>query len=193
MTTLQGTKYFSIGGGNQNGVLTAANVQAFINDLSKVHDAGFRGIIWDIEKVRGPSSSMNTVFANAFAAVKSAGLENGITVSHTAPYDTDTAQDATDFVTRFLQDTNVDFISPQLYTSGFESSPDFAATGNCASAGCGWEMYRSMRSGMKLAPSIVRASQYAQAKQGLEERGLDTAGYIVWDQSNRRLTETIII
>merc|ERR1712147_99269 len=114
MQALKGTKYFTIGGGNHNGVLNANTVQQFVNDLSKVQNKGFTGIMWDIEKVQGSASAMNPVFSNAFAAVKAAGMMNAITVSHTAPYDTNTPQDATDFVSAFVQDANVDIISPQL-------------------------------------------------------------------------------
>jgi hypothetical protein len=193
MQALKGTKYFTIGGGNHNGVLNANTVQQFVNDLSKVQNKGFTGIMWDIEKVQGSASAMNPVFSNAFAAVKAAGMMNAITVSHTAPYDTNTPQDATDFVSAFVQDANVDIISPQLYTSGFENQPDFAVTGNCASAGCGWNLYRNMRSGMRLAPSIVNTSQYNAAKTHLKNNEqLDCSGYFVWEQSNRRL-DTIMV
>merc|ERR1711881_697121 len=143
--------------------------------------------------VQGSAASMIPVFAAAFAAVKAACMTNAITVSHTAPYDTDTPQDATDFVTAFVKDANVDIISPQLYTSGNESQPDFAVTGNCASAGCGWNLYRNMRSGMRLAPSIVNTSQYNAAKTHLKNNEqLDCSGYFVWEQSNRRL-DTIMV
>jgi len=183
-------KYFSIGGGNNNGILNASTVQQFIADLSKVTAKGFNGVMWDIEKVQGSASAMNPVFSSAFAAVKNAGLKNAITVSHTAPYDCDTPQDAVDFVKAFVQDANVDIISPQLYTSGWESQPDFAVTGFCSSLAepCGWNLYQNARAGLKVAPSIATSSQYDATKSHLKnEEQIETSGYFVWQQSNRRL------
>jgi len=183
-------KYFSIGGGNNNGVLNADNVQAFVNDLSQVQAKGYNGVMFDIEKVRGSASAMNPVFSSAFAAIKSAGMKVAITVSHTAPYDCDSPQDAVDFVAAFVQDPNVDIISPQLYSSGNESTADYSSTWNCANLAtpCGWNLYRNARSGMQIAPSIVRTSQYDAVKTHLKnQEQIDTSGYFVWEQSNRRL------
>jgi len=176
-------KWFTIGGGNHNGILNASKLDEFDAKLDQISDFG--GVMYDIEKVQGSSSTMNPRFAASFAAVKAKGMKVAITVSHTAPYDCDSPQDAVDFVEAFVQDSNVDIISPQLYTSGFEAAPDFSATGFCAAAGCGWNMYQNVRSGLLIAPSIVETSQYDAAKTHLKEHeNIDTSGYFVWKQSN---------
>lgn len=152
--------WFSIGGGKKSGILNQKNVLAFLPKIKALKKFGFDGIMWDIEKVQGSSDIMNNVFRAAFKRVKKEGLEQGITVSHTAPYDTDSPEDGTAFLKAFLQDANIDMISPQLYSEGDEQIPEFDATGNCAAVGCGWKAYENMRSGMKLVPSIVQPSHW---------------------------------
>lgn len=49
-------------------------------------------------------------------------------MSHSAPYQTDTPEDAVAFVKAWCADPNVDILSPQLYSSGTERSPDFTET-----------------------------------------------------------------
>jgi len=191
-TTLQGVKYFSFGGGNHNGVINADNLQVLINDLSKLTAAGFEGVMFDVEKVRGSAASLNPVFASAFAAVKAAGMKVAITVSHTAPYDCDTPQDAVDFVRAFVADTNVDIISPQLYTSGHEAAADYAVTGSCAAAGCDWSLYQDMHAGMKFVPSLANRNQYTSVKNHFSQMGITCKGYIQWQQGSRRL-DTLIV
>jgi len=187
---LVGEKYLSIGGGNHNGILSADILTQFVADLGQVQ--GYDGIMFDVEKVRGSFDAVNAKFNDAFAAVKAAGMKVAITVSHTAPYDTDSPQIATQLVQSFVANTNVDIISPQLYTSGTESQPDFAVTGSCASAGCDWDMYLSMHAGMRFVPSLANASQYDATKAYFEPKGIPCTGYIQWQQTSRRL-DTIIV
>merc|ERR1711988_719650 len=93
---LVGEKYLSIGGGNNNGILNASVLTQFVADLGQVQ--GYDGIMFDVEKVRGSFDTVNPKFNAAFAAVKAAGMKVAITVSHTAPYDTDSPQIATQLV-----------------------------------------------------------------------------------------------
>ena len=112
--------------------------------------------MFDAEHIVGSSSTMIPLFASAFQTAKSLGLTVAITVSHSAPYITDTPADGTAFVTAWAADTNIDIISPQVYSSGTESSPDFAETNNCKAAGCLWTLYQNSKP--KFVPSIVEAS-----------------------------------
>jgi hypothetical protein len=54
-----------------------------------------------------------------------------VTVSHSAPVEADTAADSVAYINAWVTDTNIDILSPQLYTSGTESSPDYAETSFC--------------------------------------------------------------
>ena len=93
-----------------------------------------------------------------------------MTVSHSAPYG---VSDAPALMQAFVQDANIDYLSPQLYTSGTEGQNDFGT-----SYGVAWSSYRGMKA--KLAPSIVAASYYANARQFFAGQGLTTAGFIQW-------------
>jgi hypothetical protein len=208
--------WFTFGGGNKNGYLSVENIKAFAKDIQRIKDKGFVGVMWDVEWVKD-DSSIQKELRDAFAKVKKAGLDNGITVSHTAPYKTGTengidfisSKDQTALMKALLkdEDKNVDIMSPQLYTFGRtqredgrlcalkkggnlvrndgepcdKDEPDFAVTGSCA-PDCGWDLYKNMRTGMKLVPSIIHPSHYDTAKKGLEKRGLTSSGYIVWEQ-----------
>ncbi len=81
-----------------------------------------------------------------------------ITTSHSAPYATDTPADAVNYVKAWVQDTNIDYISPQLYSDGTELTPDFSETGSCKDAGCTWDLYKNAFALM--IPSIVDESHY---------------------------------
>jgi chitinase len=180
MSGFKGTKYISFGGGNENGIISADNLKQWMSDLDQVVSQGFQGVIYDIEEVQGSASELNPVFADTFAATKKAGLKVGITVAHSAPL----AADGADFVKAFVKDSNVDFISPQLYTTGKEASPQYDVTGACAST-CTWDLYKG--SIPKLVPSIVDESQYSDVQSHFQGLGMTTNGFFQWAQVQRRL------
>jgi hypothetical protein len=79
-----------------------------------------------MEGLHRPASAVVPAFRAAFAAAKANGIKVAVTTSHSAPYSTDTPQDAIDMVKAWVADANVDILSPQLYSSGQETSPEFA-------------------------------------------------------------------
>jgi len=99
------------------------------------------GIVYDVEEVDGGSDEMVPAFAASFAKVKAAGLYVIVTTSHSAPYACDTPETAVALVKAWAQDSNIDILSPQLYSNGREGSPEFAETNSCKDAGCTWELY----------------------------------------------------
>lgn len=72
---------------------------------------------------------------------------------------TDIPQVGVDLVKAWAADANIDYLSPQLYSSGIEGSPEFAETSYCKQTGCVWELYQNSKA--KFVPSIVRESHYA--------------------------------
>ena len=84
------------------------------------------GIVFDVEHVIGSFDEIDPLFRNAFAAVNEANLAVVITTSHSGPYRAESPQDAVNFVKSWVSDPNVHVISPQLYSSGYEGTPDFA-------------------------------------------------------------------
>merc|ERR1712150_452245 len=112
--------------------------------------AGYVGVMYDVEEVQGPSSTMAPLFSKSFEAMKSAGLLVMVTTSHSAPYQCDTAQDAVDILKAWCADDNLDVISPQLYSSGRESKPELVPTNSCKDAGCTWICMQIARPGLLL-------------------------------------------
>jgi len=100
-----------------------------------------------------------------------------VTVSHSAPYETDTPADAVALMNAFVADTNIDMLSPQLYSSGTETSPDYAETSACKSAGCTWDLYKNAKA--QFVPSIVNADQYDAVKTYFASTySISVTGYI---------------
>ena len=118
----------TIGGGNEKGVFTESSINAIITNLPKVPAAGYSGIVFDIEVVNCSSSTIIPLFAKAFSTAKSLNLTVVVTTSHSAPSNTTTPQDAIDIVTAWQTDSNIDMLSPQIYSTGTEASPDFSET-----------------------------------------------------------------
>jgi hypothetical protein len=75
----------------------------------------------------------------------------------------------------FLSNANIDYISPQLYTSGEESSNDYSTIG-----GVQWKEYANAKGAV--VPSIVKASMYSNAQSYFANFRVTTKGYIQWAQ-----------
>merc|ERR1719277_2599122 len=167
-------------------MFSSSTLSAITAKASVIKAAGFAGVMYDVEEVKGPSSTMSELFAKSFAAMRNAGLLVGVTTSHSAPYACDTPEDATDILRAWCADPNIDIISPQLYSSGMEGAPELVPTNFCKEAGCTWEVYKSCKAAV--APSIVRSSHYAALKDYFEATvGVTLKGYIVWAQSGGAL------
>jgi len=126
---------------------------------------------------------MIPIFADTFAECKAIGLNVVVTISHSAPYSTDTPQDAVDFTKAWVQDANIDVISPQLYSSGKETAPEFDETGNCKAAGCTWDLYKNSKA--RFVPSIVDSTQYKAVLKEFDTKfsgNINCDGYISWKQ-----------
>ena len=125
---------------------------------------------------------MVPAFESAFAACQSNGLSVPVTTSHSAPYQTDSPQVAVDLVKSWVSDANINVLSPQLYSSGYETSPQFDETYNCKSAGCTWNLYQN--SVAAFVPSIVAENQYSSTQSWFSANyGITCDGFIQWSQS----------
>jgi len=167
-----GGKYISLGGGNANGRWTAANlgqVTAAINN-NQFNNAGYNGIVYDIEEGDG---GLAGPFRDSFAACKRKGLGVLVTVSHSAPYG---VSDASALMDSFFSNSNIDYISPQLYTTGYEGSNGFEEV-----AGVTWSRYASSKA--KVVPAIVTCGLYSNAQSFLAGKGVRTDGFIQWSQT----------
>ena len=80
--------------------------------MNLITKAGYSGIVFDVEEVEGSSEKMNPAFDKAFMLAKSINLVVGITISHSAPYKTDTAKISIELVKSWVANDNIDFLSP---------------------------------------------------------------------------------
>ena len=184
---LLGDHFLTVGGGNSAGLFTEQTLKAVTAKADAIKAAGYGGIMYDVEEVIGPSSTMVPLFTESFAAMKKAGLVVAVTTSHSAPYQCDTPQDAVDFVKAWCADSNLDVISPQLYSSGSESAPELVPTNSCKDAGCTFDLYTSCKA--EIAPSIVEPSHYPATKDFFSTSvSRATKGYFMWAQRTGDVT-----
>jgi hypothetical protein len=166
---LPNAKIISLGGGNGNGAWTAANLRQVITAINAGTFNAYSGIAYDIEE---GESGLTSLFAEAFAATKAKGKTCIVTVSHSAPYG---MRDAGTLMRAMFRNTNIDYLSPQLYTSGVETANDWAESG-----GVSWREYAGCIA--KIIPSIVSSSLYENARTEFLKYGVTTGGYIQWEQ-----------
>jgi len=167
---LPGQKIISLGGGNGAGAWSAANLRQVTAAIRAGTFDAYSGIAFDIEE---GESGLSSLFAEAFAATKAKGKTCIVTVSHSAPYG---IGDAGTVMRSLFRNTNIDYLSPQLYTTGYETANDWAE-----SRGVSWNEYAGSRA--KIIPSIVTSSLYEDARRYFLARGVTTAGYIQWQQA----------
>lgn len=165
--SLVGRKYISIGGGNDNGAFTKVRLQTLVSMINSGKFSKYQGIALDVEECH--ETGLASSFLAATAAAKSKGLETMVTISHSKPYG---CNDGRELMQAFFSDTNCDFLSPQLYSGGGESTPDFTAVG------VQWEEY--IGSHARIIPSIVDESHYAATKTYFQGKGVALSGYVQW-------------
>lgn len=164
---LVGDKYISFGGGNANGFFTQQILNTIITYINNGKFSDYNGIAFDIEE---GEANLTSLFQQAFAAAKTKNFKVLVTTSHSAPYG---IPDAKTMMETFFDDGNIDYLSPQLYTTGTETQNDFQT-----SQGVAWEDYA--RSKAAIVPSIVRANMYDDAKNQFSQYGVTTSGFIQW-------------
>ena len=163
------TKYLSLGGGNTHGVLSVAMLSGFASSIPAISGAGFNGVCFDVEESHDETQMIPAMEA-AFASCRAAGLRVMVTTSHSAPVRS-SAPSA--FVASWVANSNIDILSPQLYTSGKEKSPQFDTSGGVA-----WSSWRGARA--VILPSLVDGSHYASTKAFFSSQGISIGGYVQW-------------
>jgi hypothetical protein len=171
---LPGKRVLSLGGGNGAGHWTATSLNNIITAIKTGRFDTYTGIAYDIEE---GESGLSALFTAAFAATKARGMTCIVTVSHSAPY---AMVDAATVMRAIFADPNVDYLSPQLYSTGYEVGNEWAESG-----GVSWNEYKNCRA--KIIPSIVTSSMYENARLFFGGLGITTAGYIQWQQGPNAL------
>lgn len=164
---LVGHKYISLGGGNNNGSFTQEILHSIITHIKNGKFSDYKGIAFDIEE---GEANLISDFQHAFAAAKNKNFKVLVTTSHSAPYG---IPDAHAMMKTFIKNEDIDYLSPQLYTSGTETENDFQT-----SQGVSWEDYAHSKPA--IVPSIVQANMYHDAKNRFSRYGVNTKGFIQW-------------
>ena len=131
--------------------------------------AGYQGIAYDIEE---GSAGLEAQFAISFAAAKAKGMTVLVTVSHSCPYG---IADAVSLMNSFFANRDIDLLSPQLYTTGQETSNDYTALN------VPWSAYAQAQAA--IVPSIVRANLYPSAQSYFADQGVTLGGFVQWAQN----------
>ena len=175
-----GVQILDIGGASARGVLSVSTLQSITAaGLDKVKDAGFEGICFDIELTQGEEQPLVEAFERAFKIVKNAGLLVMVTTSHSAPYASSEKAKSL-LITSWRRSSDIDIFSPQLYTSGFESSPEFSLT-PCRSGGamegseCTWERLKPIKARWLL--SLASGDHYPEAHEFFRKLGIKALPY----------------
>lgn len=146
-------------------MLTSVN-----NAINSNAFAGYSGIVFDVEK---GDAGLASAFATCFKSCHANGLDVFVTTSHSAPYG---ISDGADLMRSFFANSDIHFISPQLYTSGTETTNDFTP-----SQGVQFSEYTGTNA--TIIPSIVSANLYVDAQSQFASLGVTTQGFIQWSQT----------
>jgi len=171
-STLVGAKWIDAGGGNANGKWSAEWLSAWETAATSGDLKDWEGIVFDVEECSNGGLEKN--FADAFRAAKAASLGVLVTTSHSAPYN---CADSNPLMQSFFTSSDVDYISPQLYTSGGESAPDFDA-GN----GVKWSDWVGAKARFvpSLTCSTLKNGGYEKVQAYFSNINITSSGYIMW-------------
>ncbi len=182
---MPGARFICLGGGGAStdasttGYWTKAAVEAVTTAITAGQFAGYQGIAYDIEI---GALGLTSVFQASFAAAQAQGFAVLVTVSHTEPYTMVDPfgpilmSDADIMMRAFFADSNINILSPQLYTSGSTAVESVTSGGIIA-----WADYAT--SVPSVVPSIPYASNYAEVQAFLEAYSVPVDGYIQWEQT----------
>lgn len=165
-SSLVGSKYISFGGGNANGYWTTSAISSINNAISSGTLQHYDGICYDIEE---GNAGLSSAFEQSFQIAKQTGFSVLVTISHSAPYG---VSDKTQVMDTILSSSNVDYVSPQLYTTGQETQNDYATSGY------GWSNYANRQP--KIIVSITQSNLFSDAESTFSTYGVSLAGYILW-------------
>jgi hypothetical protein len=160
-------KYLNLGGGLDTTGWSLDSITYVNNNLQNIKNNNWDGLCFDIE-VCTPNVSFVSQFADCFSKCKSIGLDVLITTSGILPYACKSgAGQGNDLINAWLNDQNIDYISPQLYGADGQTleSADLTAFGNAKA---------------KIIPTVP----YAKDWDSIQDLGIKPYGYLVWNHDN---------
>jgi hypothetical protein len=161
-----GKKILDLGGGLSTGTWNGQSDFDYINSkLAELKKAGWDGLCFDVE-VCTPNIDFVKLFADCFAKCKAAGLMVIVTMSHLVPWSCQQGSgQGMNLINAWINDKNIDYISPQLYTQGTTlETTDLSAL-------------KSIQN--KVLPAIPYDTDWA--KLNINNIGITPGGYIIWN------------
>lgn len=160
-------KYLNLGGGGDPNGWSLNSITYVNNNLQNIKNNNWDGLCFDIE-VCTPNVSFVEPFADCFSKCKSSGLNVMVTVSGKLPWACQKGQgQGNDLINAWINDQNIDYISPQLYgADGKTLEPtDLTEFGNAKA---------------KIIPTVP----YAKDWDSIQDLGIKPYGYLVWNHDN---------
>ena len=167
---LQGAQFICFGGGNENGAFNATRLAAINEAIQDGSLVGYDGIAYDVEE---GDPGLESDFATSFGIAQKAGFKVLVTVSHSAPFG---ITDRATLMKSFFDNSDIDYLSPQLYRTGKESANNYATA-----KGVLWSGYAQSKAAV--VPSLVKAAYYPDAREYFTQQGVKLSGYIQWSRN----------
>lgn len=167
LTQMIGEKYLCFGGGGSSGEFNPQVIDDINRLISSSQLQGFDGIGYDVEC---GTDGLLSAFLSSFQLAKQNGFKVLVTVSHSAPYG---IGDGDELMNRFFADSNIDILSPQLYSNG--DTLELATTSGKSTT---WADYSKAKA--SIVPSIPYASDYETVVTNFDKLGITLSGYILW-------------
>ena len=181
-TGWRGKQFLSLGGSRSIEAWRVEFLDGLVDggeEIDMIKHAGFTGVCFDIEETSG-GMELVEAFERAFKALKKSGLEVMITTSHSAPYSADTDEIRIAFVESWIKSPDVDYISPQLYTSGSEGSPEMEPSSGTSGPVNYEKYYQNMPAWKKFVPSVNSVSHVDEMKKTFNKKGVRVDGFVQW-------------
>ena len=170
-THLLSKKLLNVGGGNWAGHWTVALIQKLITYINNGSLSSYQGICFDIEE---GDAGLSASFAQVFAAAKAKGLFVFVTISFSEPYG---IPDGHSLMLSFFSSSNIDVISPQMYSCSSGTSCIIVTTQGGSTP---WTLFQTSLAAV--VPSIPTGANYAQLQSFFASKGVTTRGYVQWLQ-----------
>jgi len=161
----------SFGGGKSKskGLWTQSVLTNLDSNITRIKQAGWDGIVYVIKE---GDPGLSNAFAKSFANAKAEGLSILVSVSNSQPY---RIPDASLLMTGFISDSNIDYLSPQLFRSGNEPENDYTDKGTT------WASYTSAKA--KFVPSVVNfVRDCPTAASYFDQFRIQVYGCVQWAQ-----------
>ena len=178
----RGKQFLSLGGSRSIEAWRPEFLDGLVDggeEIEMIKHAGFSGVCFDIEETNG-GMELIEAFERAFKALTKAGLEVMITTSHSAPYSAKTDEIRIAFVESWIKSPDVTYISPQLYTSGSEGSPEMEPSSGTSGPVNYEKYYQNMPAWKKFIPSVNSVSHVDEMKATFNKKNIRVDGFVQW-------------